>query len=317
MGFRLAVLAFLLSACTGSITAPVVDPDGGPNDPDGGGPGAPDASPVDPTEVEAVCNRWNSDRVDLSEGAWTGDVATCNAGTYEAPGPTNTLKLINLYRWLSGLPATSIDAGQSAQAQECALMMRANGMLSHNPPATWDCYTAAGATGASRSNISTAPSVRSVDAYMADNFAPTSLGHRRWILSGGLSSVGVGSTNAHSCLYVINGFGGGGGGWTAFPGPGVFPHEAVAPFIYSIDEAGWSIQSDSINLGGAVVTITADGIEVPVVVNQLGSGFGSCYAIAMVPQGWETQADTTYHVSVTGIATAIDYDVHVVDCDAL
>ncbi len=196
-------------------------------------------------------------------------------------------------------------------------MMRANGALSHDPPDTWACYTAAGAAGASRSNISTAPSVRSVDAYMADNFAPTSLGHRRWILSGGLSSVGVGSTNAHSCLYVINGFGGGGGGWTAFPGPGVFPYEGVKPFLYSIDEAGWSIQSDSINLGGASVTITANATEVPVVVNQLGSGFGSAYAIAIVPQGWQTQPDTTYHVSVTGIATAIDYDVYVADCAAL
>ncbi len=65
MVLRLIALAFLLSACTGSITAStgdddddddiVVDTDSGPDDPDGGGgPGDPDASPVDPTEVEAV-----------------------------------------------------------------------------------------------------------------------------------------------------------------------------------------------------------------------------------------------------------------------
>ena len=261
-----------------------------------------------------MCSRWMSDRADTSEGGWTGDAATCNAGDIVAPGKANTVKLVNLYRWMSGLPQVTNDPGLDASAQECALMMRANNALSHMPPDTWACYSAQGATGASRSNISSGPTVRSIDAYMADNFAPTSLGHRRWILSNSVSTIGVGSTDAHSCLYVIGGGGGQGQAWTAFPPPGAFPYQAVKPYIYSIDTAGWSIQSDSINLSAAQVTITANGQNQPVDVVSLPSGYGSSSAIAMVPNGWSTQPETIYHVEVTSISQPISYDVNVVDC---
>jgi hypothetical protein len=274
-------------------------------------PAAPDAAPIG--DRDAVCSRWMADRADMSEGGWSGDVATCNAGDVLDPGKANTVKLVNLYRWMSGLPPVTNSPGLDSAAQQCSLMMRANNALSHMPPDTWDCYTTEGANGAARSNISTAPGVRSIDAYMADNFAPNSLGHRRWILSNSLGTIGVGSTDGHSCLYVITG-GGQGQAWTAFPPPGAFPYEAVKPFFYSIDIAGWSVQSDSIALSGAQVSITANGQDQPVTVVNLSSGFGSSSAIAMVPDGWETQPETVYHVEVTGISQPIIYDVNVVDC---
>jgi hypothetical protein len=43
-------------------------------------------------------------------------------------------------------------------------------------------------------------------------------------------------------------------------------------------------------------------------------GYGSRYAIGFNPQGWQTSAGQTYSVSVTGIATPINYEVTVVDC---
>jgi len=333
MRAAVALFGLGLMACTGSITVgSAADDDdltGDAGDPPAadagtpaGGDGAPvdhspDAAPVDPGDVAAVCNRWKSDRSGLGEGAWTGSVATCEPGDLTAPARESALRLINLYRWMSGLPAVTDSEGLNASAQSCALMMRANNALSHMPPDTWACYSSEGAAAAGRSNISSGRAVVSVDAYMADNFAPTSLGHRRWILSAGLGPVGIGGTDRHSCLWVISGVPGGGPAWTAFPAPGVFPYEGVKPYLYSIDEAGWSIQSNSIDLRAASVSITADGVPAPVAVNVLGSGYGSSYAIAMVPQGWTTQPDTDYHVRVTGVTPVIEYDVHVVDCDAL
>ena len=83
----------------------------------------------------------------------------------------------------------------------------------------------------------------------------------------------------------------------------------------SLDETGWSIQSDSLELGSAAVTITTSTGEArPVSVTPLAGGYGSSSAISIIPQGWSTQAGTTYHVSVEGVGMPIEYDVEVVDC---
>jgi hypothetical protein len=49
-------------------------------------------------------------------------------------------------------------------------------------------------------------------------------------------------------------------------------------------------------------------------VTQLGSGYGSRYAIRFNPMSWTTMAGQTYSVSVTGIMPPIMYDVQVVTC---
>lgn len=270
----------------------------------------------DPAEVQMVCERWTSDRADTSEGTWSGSVAACDPGDVSADGRTNALRLLNLYRWMVELPEVTTDPARDAATQACALMMEANGALSHDPPMTWSCYTAEGAGAAGSSNISTGPGVMSVDLYMVDPGNPTTLGHRRWILSNGLGPVGLGSTSGSSCMWVIGGSGAGGNAWTAWPPPGPFPAEAVMPLGFSsLDETGWSIQSDSIDLGGAQVTITtAEGEPRPVTITPLAGGYGSSSAISMIPQGWGTEAGTSYHVVVEGVGMPIEYDVHVVEC---
>lgn len=316
-------LVVWVTACSGLIDTrtPVSDSDAGTALPDGAvgviadaGPDQPDAAFVDPNDVMAVCNRWRNDRADRSEGTWTGSVATCDAGDVIDPGRPNALRLINLYRWLAGLPPVTNDSALDAAAQECALMQKAHGSLSHTPTPEWQCYTTTGANAAGLSNISSGPGVRSIDAYMADIYAPTSLGHRRWILSNSLGPVGLGSTDQHSCLHVIGGSGNAPNPWTAFPSPGLFPVQAIAPGSASVDAGGWSIQSNAINLNPGVVTVTAGGQDLPVTTTVLSANYGSAYALRFVPDGWSTQANTTYRVSITNIATPIEYDVVVIDC---
>ena len=182
----------------------------------------------DPDWVAEVCARWSADRVDLDEGSWSGSTDTCEPGDISASGRDNALRLVNLYRWMAGLPEVDTSPERDEAAQACALMMRANNTLDHGPPASWDCYSELGAEAAGRSNLSTIPGVRSVDGYIVDfgqNNAAT-LGHRRWILSNWLTDIGLGSTDRHSCMHVVGGDGDAGAEWTAWPPPGPVPLQA-------------------------------------------------------------------------------------------
>jgi hypothetical protein len=299
------------------------DPDSGPgttnaSDPDDTGPDSGTAGTDTGTDpaVEAMCDRWLSDRADMSEGSWSGSVAACNPGDVSPEGRANALRVLNLYRWMVGLPEVTNDPGRDAMAQACALIMHANGSLSHDPPMGWTCWSSDGDTAAGSSNISTGPGVMSVDLYMVDPGNPTTLGHRRWILANSTGPVGLGSTSEYSCMWVLGGSGTGGNAWTAWPPPGPFPFEGVAPLGFSsLDETGWSLQSDGIDLSGAQVQITVNGDPRPVTVSQLQGGYGSAFAISMIPSGWTAQPDTTYHVRVDGVAGGpIEYDVQMVTC---
>lgn len=200
------------------------------------------------------------------------------------------------------------------QAQQCALLQRANNMLSHTPPNTWTCYNDVGAMASGRCNISTGPGVSSVDGYMVDPGNPTTIGHRRWILSNSFGPTGLGSTDRHSCMMTfgkmkVN------KAWQAWPAPGAIPLQAMqGGFGQKVDSTGWTIQSDTINLASAMVTVTESGAAQPVMITQLGAGYGSKYAIRFNPMGWSTTAGKTYKVDVTGTTMPISYEVQIVDC---
>jgi hypothetical protein len=102
--------------------------------------------------------------------------------------------------------------------------------------------------------------------------------------------------------------------WIAWPPPGFFPLQAASDsYNRNLNTTGWSVESDSINLAGATVSVTLNGANLAVTVAQLLANYGSRYAISFIPSGW-TIAAGTYHVSITGIATPIAYDVEVVSC---
>lgn len=253
--------------------------------------------------------RWNYDNSMTSAGTWTGDVGSCNAGNYLGGGKASTLTLVNLHRWLADLPPAQLDDSKNAKAQECALMMHANGSLSHSPPMSWTCYDSDGAVAAGNSNIATTAGTASVGLYMLDPGNPTTIGHRRWILSNSLGSMGIGSTSSYSCMWVIGGGGQGTNTWTAWPAPGPFPIQA------QVDSTGWTVQSDSIALANATVTVTSEGMNLPMKVTSLLGGYGSTHAISMIPQGWKSAAGKTYKVVVSGIDPVISYEVEFISCN--
>ena len=76
---------------------------------------------------------------------WTGNYATCDAGTINPDYQAATLQRINYYRAMAGLVPVALDATYSAKAQQSALMTSINTQLNHAPPPSWLCYTADGA----------------------------------------------------------------------------------------------------------------------------------------------------------------------------
>jgi hypothetical protein len=266
-----------------------------------------------------VCLRWRCDRLNRSEGHWSGSVQGCAAGD-NAVNRANALRLVNLQRFLAGQPEVVDDPARNQKAQACALLMHANGRLSHTPPTGWQCYSAEGAEAAGKSNLGTSPGVTAVDMYMVDPGNPSTLGHRRWILSDKLGPVGLGSTDGYSCMWTLQGQGASARQWTAWPAPGPFPLQAFTPVPIhwtaenSVNATGWSIQSEKVNLSGAQVTVTLAGVSLPVTVVQLSQHYGSTWALRFHPQGWSPQAGRTYKVEVGGISEPFSYEVQVVDC---
>jgi hypothetical protein len=276
-----------------------------------------DPGPVvmgDRATAEGTCARWKGDRANKAEGTWSGSVDTCTVGDISPDGRANALRLINLYRWLADMPPVTTDPAFDMKAQACALLQRANNSLSHMPPMEWKCWMKDGSDGAGKCNISTGPGVSSVDGYMVDPGNPTTIGHRRWILSNQFGPTGLGSTDKHSCMWTF-GTSKLGLPWKAWPSAGFIPVQAMAGgFGQTTDKTGWSLQSDTINLAMAQVSITSDGMPMPVMVNQLSGGYGSRWAINFIPMGWTSTAGKTYTIAVTGIPQPINYEVKMVDC---
>ncbi len=281
----------------------------------GGGGGGGGFGGDDDDATSGVCERWNDDTADLSEGSWSGSVAGCEVGDISERGRANALRMLNLMRYLADLTEVETDPERDRKAQAAALIFTAEGRLSHYPDQSWQCWSPDGEEAAGSSNISSAPGVASVLGYMIDRGNETTLGHRRWILSNRLGPVGLGSTDRASAMWVLGGATGDDAEWTAWPPPGDFPIQANADTWSSMDDEGWSVQSDSIELAGARVVVTDDtGTDRPVTVWNLEPGYGASSAISIIPSGWGARAGTTYSVSVEAGGTEIAYDVRFVDC---
>ena len=270
---------------------------------------------VEVEPVIALCQRVLDDRADLSEGAWDGSTATCEAGTMALDWQERALKSTNLYRWLAGQPPLALVTTAGEAMQSCAVMMHAASSLSHNPAESWPCYTEGGATAAGGSNLAPVPAVEAIDLYMADPGNETTIGHRRWILSDWIDSTAFGSTSDSSCMKVVQGFGGP-TPWIAWPPPGFYPMEVHNVAYQTIDQTGWTIQTNSVSLTDVTATVTENGSGRPVETVVLGGNYGSKGAIKITPQGWGIVPGAHYTVSATTASDTIEYSFQAVDCSA-
>jgi hypothetical protein len=267
------------------------------------------AEPGDPSTrtVAEVCAAWEEGHRETATTAWVpGGGGDCDPGSMTPEAIDDTLRRINMFRWMIGLGPVVDRPEDHARQQECARMMDANNALSHSPPTGWECYTSEGAAGAGSSNLALGVSAAAdtIDLYVGDNGVP-SLGHRRWVFNGPLGSVGIGQVGRGGCLGVFHGGGSTSRTWTAWPPPGPVPLEAIGSVL-------WSFHSSDARGGSVRVVRVSDGSDLGVTPMRPPDGYGPS-TVAWSSDGARTEG--TYRVTVSGISLGeVTYDVNLVSC---
>lgn len=222
---------------------------------------------------------------DVAMGWTGGSIAGCKPGTIGADFQAASLLRINLFRALAGVPAGIVlDDAFSVQAQAAALMMSAKNTLSHTPKQDdphWPCLTDTGDAAAGKSNLSLGHAgPAAVFGQMQDQGGNNAaVGHRRWLLYPQTQQMGVGDvagdgTSAHesaNAVWVQDGHFGDPRPATrqdfvSWPPPGFLPYPLMFP--------RWSFSLADAKFDAAKVSVTRDGVGVPVTLEKVAEGSG-------------------------------------------
>lgn len=128
------------------------------------------------------------------------DPGRCVPGVLRPETKYRFLEAFNAMRARHGLAPVRYNEGADRAAAEAALIMATNNALSHDPPPTWTCWTAAGAGAAGSSNLLGGVSSPYL-TYEDDNAILAEwliegdgdeIGHRRWMLAPWLDQTSLG-----------------------------------------------------------------------------------------------------------------------------
>lgn len=284
----------------------------GGSDPEGSG-GAWGPGGIEAPTAERVCRLWAEGHVENEERPWAPGADICDLGTLSEVAIEDTLRRINLFRTLAGLPPVTEDREQRARTQACAVLMNANDDLSHEPPKSWHCWSEEGAAGAASSNISLGRESPgdAIDGFMQD-VGVKSMGHRRWLLGFVLGKVGIGFAGKGTCIGVFDDTGQTDRAWTAYPPAGPTPIDMV------IDPWGrqvaWSFHPAD-GIAGARVFMQRLPDEDPVRVSAWLPDTGHQIPDAIVWQPPPVEAGESYRITIVRPEKElVTYDVELVDC---
>lgn len=139
--------------------------------------------------------------------SWTGSRDGCDPGTSSPTFRTATIGRVNFYRAMAGVPAiVTENPTLSAKAQQAAMMMSAQGQLSHDPGRSFACYTTIGHEAAANSNLYLGRNgPNAIDGYIEDpGQANADVGHRNTILHPPTQEMGVGDIDRTAEGYSAN-----------------------------------------------------------------------------------------------------------------
>ena len=245
---------------------------------------------------------------------YTGNTSRCVAGDTSHGYRDSVVRRVNWYRQMAGLSAVAEREQYSQSAQQTAMMMSAQGALSHYPDRDWACYSARGAATAARSNLGLGSvGVSGIDSYMQDSgLHNISVGHRNWILYPQLREVGTGNVpqgRRANALHVQDDH-------TRSTRPGVREERgfvAWPPAGYTPARTVWGRWSFTLPAGdfsAATVEVTTD--DGPVQVQILTrAGFlepGIVWAVAgktnSQPLAQPTDGDVCYTITISNVRIA-------------
>ncbi len=255
---------------------------------------------------------------------WTGDLGTCDPGRTSAEYDVATLAMVNFFRALAGLPSdVGFDPDLDAKCRLAALMMIAEGKISHQPPPDWACYSAAGAEAAAHANLAIGEhGPAAIVGYMRDGGAGNeAVGHRRWLLYPPQRTMGAGSTAAthdlfhgSNALWIMGEFGPRASGpeWVAWPPQGYVPWELVFErWSFSIHQADFSAARVSMSRNGEIIQLTQ-------LAPQSGYGDNTLVWEPALGADSETGREAIYQVRIENVrqggqARSYEYEVRAFD----
>jgi hypothetical protein len=248
------------------------------------------------TERE-VCDRWLQAQTPTAPAEWsTRADASCARPAVHPAALADAHRVLDAFRWLSGVSSVRWQADFEREVGDCAVMMDRAERLDHSPSPSWDCYSPEGARGAASSNLTLlSPGMDAASGI--ENFVNEtveSLGHRRWCLYPRLAPTTLGATARALCMRARS------DAAARSDGPAVvaFPNPGFAP-IANFRTGQWSVQDGAMDVRGATVRVedarTGDALAID--QRPLRHGYGGA-AIAFSPRGWAPQVGAAYRVTL-------------------
>ena len=230
---------------------------------------------------------------------WTGDVATCNAGTVSLGIQEAAVRQVNWYRAMMGVkPLVNGPEVDRVAAQQAALVNRsgfAAGLgLSHSPTSAYPCYSVAAANAAGRSELSGIFAANQRGPGAVDNFiddsgtANSAVGHRRGLLNPAGIAISYGEATTPKSLELE--------GIAAMPPknlPGssvqsndtLWPNAGFVPVqAYPATSNRWSMGCDGCDFSTATVTAMRNGALIGIKLEPIFTDF-SIPTLVWVMQG--------------------------------
>lgn len=260
------------------------------------------------------------------------NIAGCQAGQLSAATTQGVLATLNAIRALHRLPPVTYSPGDEAAAQAAALLQAVNDSLSHTPPSSWRCYSAAGATGSGTSNLyggfGNGLTVQSDESILAgwltetNNVVADSVGHRRWLLDPFLGTIaygrviGASPTQTRADAAAIKVFDNAGSGtvngtlpaYVAYPfgdyPAKYFATNALLSFSVIASTSRSGSANRSVNFAGATVTVRQRGGGTLAVSKQRhdNDGYGLPNNLQFAVAG--LQAGVQYDVTIDGVVVS-------------
>ncbi len=254
-----------------------------------------------------------------TSASWTGSISSCTAGTVSADMHAKTLKRINFYRKIVGLPANmQLTTLLNEKAQKAALMMEANNNLSHQPDPSWVCYSADGANAAGNSNLAQGGiGSGAIDLYMQDfGTGNEAVGHRRWLLFSRAKTFGHGSTSSFNAIYCLHNYSNPAVAAALLPEFIAYPPKGFVVKDLFVPQQRWSFSIPDADFSTAAVTVkNVDNISISTTKYPLQPGYGD-NTLVFVPNinSYAFTKDTKFsvemkNVKVNGVLKTYNYDV--------
>ncbi len=251
--------------------------------------------------VKDYINSYLTSNVSYDELKWTGSYDKCDAGKISSEAQKKTLKKLNYFRRLAGIPDQCVfDEKLNNYCQYAALIMGANSALRHNPPKSWKCYSELGYKGASNSNLSWgAHSSDAIENQIEDwGSGNYSVGHRRWILNPPKRVYGHGSTPSAMSLWALSSSG------SYYPDsisseyrkePVMWPPADYVPKRFVFER--WSFSLINANLENFSVSMSCNGKKINCRKEKYQRGYGQNTAV-WVPEGLKISLEKETIISV-------------------